>query len=90
MCSTFNAGHLLATGPAEEVHLPGYRLLHFEKIGQEQDDFHLMVGQVSAAIDALGSLDVWPTQKDNSGPLVDIFWGEPGDIKAIKRLLHKQ
>lgn len=79
-CFTFDAGHLLAAGPAVEVDLTCDRLLHFEKVGQEQEDLHFMVGQVSTAADALGSLDVWPTQKDHSGPLVDIFWGESGDI----------
>lgn len=49
-----------------------------------------MVGQVSATANALGSLDVWPTQKDHSGPLVDIFWGESGDIQEITKLLHKK
>lgn len=47
-----------------------------------------MVGQVSTAADALGPLDVWPTQKDYSGPLVDVLGGESGDNKVItERLL---
>ena len=81
VCSTFDAGHLLAAGPAVELHLTGDRLLHLDKVGQEQDDLHFVVGQVSTTADALGSLDVWSTQNDHSGPLVDIFWGESGDIK---------
>lgn len=88
---TFDAGHLLAAGPAVEVDLTGDWLLHFQKVWQEQDDLHFMVGQVSAAADALRSLDVWPAQKHHSGPLVDIFWGESEDIQQItRRLRHKQ
>lgn len=83
MCSTFDAGHLLAACPAVELDLAGDRLLHLDKIGQEQDDLHFAVGQVSSAADALGSLDVWPTQEDHSGPLVDIFWGESGNIQEM-------
>lgn len=83
VCSTFDAGHLLAVGSAVEVDLTGDRLLHLDKIGQEQDDLHFVVGQVSTTADALGSLDVWPTQEDHSGPLVDIFWCESGDIHEI-------
>lgn len=90
MCNTFDIGHLLAAGSAVEVDLTGDGLLHFEKVGQEQDDLHFVVGQVPTTADALGSLDVWPTQKDHSGPLVDIFWVESGDIKeTTKRLRHK-
>lgn len=80
MCSTFDAGHLLDTGPAVEVDLTGDWVLHLDKVGQEQDDLYFMVGQVSTAADALGPLDVGPTQKDHSRPLVVIFGGEPGDI----------
>lgn len=42
-----------------------------------------MVGQVSTAADALGPLDVRPTQKDYSGPLVDVLGGESGDNNMI-------
>ena len=79
-CCTFNGCHLLATGPAVEVDLTGYRLLDLDKIGQEKNDLHSVVGQVSATADALGSLEVGPTQENHSGPLVDVFWGESGDI----------
>lgn len=39
-----------------------------------------MVGQVSTTADALGSLNMGPTQKDHGGSLVDIFWCEPTNI----------
>lgn len=77
---TFHTGHLLATRPAEEADLTRHGLLHLDEVGQEQKDLHFMVGQVSTTADALGSLDMGPAQKDHSGSLVDIFWGEPGDI----------
>lgn len=41
---TFDAGHLLAARLAEEADLTGDALLHFDKVGQEQDDLHFMVG----------------------------------------------
>lgn len=71
---------MLATGSAVEVDLTGDRFLHLDKIRQEEDDLHFVVGQVSTTADALGSLEVGPTQENHSGPLVDVFWGEPGDM----------
>lgn len=77
---TFDTGHLLATGPAVEADLTGDRFVHLDKIGQEQNNFHFVIGQVSTAADALGSLEMGPTKQNHGGPLVDIFRGESGDI----------
>lgn len=85
MWLTFDTVHLLPTGPAEEVELTAYRPLHFEKAGQEQDDFHFVVGQVPSTADALGTLSVRPTQEDHRGPLVVIFWVQSGGIKAMTK-----
>lgn len=76
---------MFPVGPDIEVELIGDLLLHFDKVGQEQDDFHLVVGQVSSAADALSPLDVRPTQENHSGPLVDILWSEPGDNPLISQ-----
>lgn len=85
VCFTFDAGHLLATGPTVQVDLTGDQLLHLDKVGQEQDDLHFVVGQVSSTADALSSLNMGPTQKDHSGPLMVIFWGESVVIQKMTK-----
>lgn len=87
---TFDAGHLLATGPAVEVDFTGDRLLHLYKVGQEQDDLNFMVGQVSTTADALSSLNMGSTQKDHSGPLVVVFWGESGENEEMTKIMKQK
>lgn len=76
---------MFSAGPYIEVELVGDLLLHFDKVGQEQKDLHLVVGQVSATADALSPLDVRPTQQNHNGPLVDVLWSEPGDNPVMSQ-----
>lgn len=78
---TLDAVHLPATGLAVEVELAADWRLHFQKVWQEQDHFHVVVGQVSSTADALGSLEVRPTQQHHRRPLVVIFRVQPEHIK---------
>ena len=73
--NTFDTGHLLALRFAKERELAGNRVQHLDKVGQKEDDLHLMVGQVTATADALGSLHMRATQQGHSGPLVHILGG---------------
>ena len=84
---TFDIGHLLATGLAVEAELVGHRILYLDIVGQEQNDLHLSIGQVSPTADALGSLDVWPAQQSHRGLLVHILRGEPAGNLFFKRHL---
>lgn len=58
-------------------------LLFWETFWQDQNDFHLMVGQVFTTADALGSLDVWPTQEDHRRTFLGSVWGHWSNNKEI-------
>lgn len=59
---TFDAWHLFTTSLIEERELTGDWVEHLNKIGQEQDDLHFMVGQVTTTADTLSSLNMGATQ----------------------------
>lgn len=56
----------------------GEGLLHLHKVGQEEDDLHVVVGQVPAAADPLSALHVRPTQEHHRGALVHVFGVQSG------------
>lgn len=86
---TFDARHLFAARFAEQRELVGDRVEHLDKIGEEEDDFHFMIGQVATAADALSSLNMGATQQRNCGMLVQILGGKSGDISKEKRHRHR-
>lgn len=75
---TFEARDLLALGLAEERQLIGDRFQHLDKVGQEEDDLNIVVGEVPSTADTLSALDMRPTEQGNCRPLVNIFWIQPG------------
>jgi hypothetical protein len=68
---------LLPLGLAEERQLVGNRLQHLDKVGQEEDDLHIMVGEVPPTTDALSPLHMGAAQESYCGPLVDILRIQP-------------
>ena len=74
---TFDARHLRAPGPAVERELGGDRVQHLHKVWQEEDDLHLVVGQVASTADALRPLDVGTAQQGHGGTLVHVLGREP-------------
>ena len=66
-----------APGPAVERELGGDRVQHLHKVWQEEDDLHLVVGQVAPTADALRPLDVGTAQQGHSGTLVHVLGREP-------------
>lgn len=67
---TFDTRHLFATRFAEQCELAGDRVEHLDKVGEEEDDLHFMIGQVTTAADALSPLNMGATQQGNRGMLV--------------------
>lgn len=67
---TFDARHLFAARFAKQCELVGDGVEHLDKIGEEEDDFNFMIGQVATAADALSSLNMGATQQRNCGMLV--------------------
>lgn len=59
---TFDTRHLFATSLAEQRELTGDRVKHLDKVGQKQNYFHFVVGQVTTTADALCSLNVGAAQ----------------------------
>lgn len=67
---TFDTWHLFATSLAEECELTGDRVKHLDKIGQKQNDFNFVIGQVTTTADALSTLNMGATQQSNCRTLV--------------------
>lgn len=67
---TFDIWHLFAPSLVEECELTSDRVEHLHKIGQEQDDLDLVIGQVTTAADALSPLNMGAAQQSHSGVLV--------------------
>lgn len=68
---------MLTLGLAEERQFIGDRLQHLDKVGQEEDDLHIMVGEVPPTTDTLSPLHMGPTQQGYRRPLVDILRIQP-------------
>lgn len=81
---TFDAGHLLALCLAEKVQLVGDGLQHLDKVGEEEDDMDVVVGEVPAAADALGPLHMGATEQSHCGPLVHVL-GVQSETKPKKK-----
>lgn len=79
---------MLALGLAEERQLVGDGLQHLDKVGQEEDDLDVMVGEVPSTADALSPLHMGPTQQGHCRPLVDIFGIQPG--REVKKPYQPQ
>lgn len=75
---TFEVRYLLALGLAEERQLVGDGLQHLDKVGQEEDDLDIMVGQVPSTADPLSPFHMGATQQGHCGPLMNIFGIQPG------------
>lgn len=75
-CQTFHIRNQFASRLHKKCKLTGDGLQHLDKIWQEKDDLHFMVGQVTATADALSALDMWSTQQGYCGPLMYILWSK--------------
>ena len=67
---TFDTWHLFAPRFVKECELAGDRVKHLDEIGQEQDDLHFMIGQVTTTADALSALNMRARQQSHRGTLV--------------------